>query len=145
MNINLTKGKFREFSRMAAFSCATTSLLFIGIIPPAEATSISGCGEDSGVCANGSIVVFRDQVTWDLTVRDNKKDGNCAYAILTIDRNNVPDRTFRSQNACGKGKTVKLTGSAAYYGTRGARLVLCEDRNLQEDQCTQTHYENEDN
>jgi hypothetical protein len=144
MNTNLIKGKFGQFSRIAAFGSATASLLFIGIIPPADANAVDRCGGSAVAgCANGYVSVYKDVTSWDLTVKDNGSDGNCVYANIIIDRNNLPNTTIRTQNACGKGKTVKFPGNAQYSGTRGARVEVCLDLNLRSDKCTKIHYEYE--
>jgi hypothetical protein len=109
----------------------------------AHASAVDRCGGDVGSCAVGSISVYKDVTYWNLTIIDSASDANCAYAKVTIDRNNLPDPVFRSPNACPKGDTRVFRGDVQYSGTRGARVEVCIDRNSLPDRCTNIHYEYE--
>lgn len=121
---------------IAAFAGYTCALLM-----PAYAR-VDACGE-SGSCIVGDITVSRDVTTWNLEVRDFTGDGNCAYALIRIDRNNLPDHEDRSPNVCGEGKKMPWNGRLQYSGTRGARVIACMDRNNLPDQCSVIHYQRE--
>jgi hypothetical protein len=112
-------------------------------IVSASAGSVDRCA--GGSCVNGSISVHKDKINWNFTVKDNKKDGNCAYAKVIVDRNNLPDKESRSPNVCGEGKTGSFNGDLQYSGTRAARVEACVDLNNRPDSCTLIYNEIETN
>lgn len=129
------------------FVCLITGVALLGnIVYPkvSFASSVDKCGSDSdGSCVKGSVSVKKDRTNWNLTVKDNKKDGHCAYAKMIIDRNNWRDEEIRSSNACGEGNSASFPGNVQYSHTRGARLEVCLDKNNRPDPCEKVHYEYE--
>lgn len=121
---------------IAAFAGYTCVLLM-----PAYA-KVDACGE-GGSCVVGDITVSRDVTSWNLDVRDFTRDGNCAYVRIKVDRKLLPDEEVRSPNSCVEGRGRPWTGSVQYSGTRGARVIACEDRNNKTDVCSVIHYQPE--
>ena len=115
---------------------------------PALASSFSyKCvGDPSYGCVQGTITVRRDVTSWSLTVKDNRADGYGVYAKVVIDRDNLTDPVFRSQNVGPAGAARDFYGGPVQYSyTRGARIELCQDIPSWPDTCKTAHYEAEVN
>jgi hypothetical protein len=97
-------------------------------------------GHVSGVAA-----VHRNQVKWDLRIRDPKPNNRGAYAYVELDRDSgrLDERIFYSRITAG-GRTTTFIGSGRGDShTRGARVFLCEaKRKLPQgsDQCREVSY-----
>lgn len=126
-------------------STALVTLASMFLAVPASATNYpQTCRLGNASCIGGNISVKDNVTNWSFTIRDNKADGNCAYAKIIIDRDRLPDVESDSPRACGNGSTKSWAGkSAAFYRTVGARVFACIDRNLQPDSCDEAFYEAE--
>lgn len=127
-------------------SASLVMLASVLLTMPTSATTYGEkCRVGNASCVRGNISVSNNVTSWSLTVKDNKRDGNCAYAKIIIDRSLIPDvELTTSPRACGYGKTVAYNGnSVGYLRTVGARVYACVDRNLQPDSCTEAFYESE--
>ena len=113
-------------------------------MPTSATTYGQKCRLSNASCVGGNISVSNNVTSWSLTIKDNKRDGNCAYAKIIIDRSLLPDVEDQSPRACGYGKTVAYNGNSyALSRTVGARVYACVDRNLQPDSCSEAFYESE--
>lgn len=129
-------------------SAALVTLASMFLAVPASATNYPlSCRLANASCVGGNISVRNDVSTWSLTIKDNKRDGNCAYARIEIDRSRIGDIAKESPRACGQGKSVSYTYTAnksdETFRVVGARVLACVDRNLQPDSCSEAFYEAE--
>lgn len=125
---------------------AVAALLMVPSPASASSFDYKCVGDPSYACVKGTITVSRDVTSWNLTIKDNRSDGTGVYAKVGIDRNNLPDPEFRSQNVGPAGAERSFSGGPVQYsGTRGAYITLCRDRNNQPDECHRAHYEPEMN